>query len=328
MKTVKELHLLVGLPGSGKTTFSETYLDLKGRHRFDTKFKHGDIIDFDAIYKKAGFNEKLQINRSAIEEMKLKTITREYVILDGLFVSQDEYEWVLNLFINGEQYKNITFEKIIVDYWPEDKETCIWNDRGRRDYTSELSIGLLELDRPDVKAIEKKFNIKTKLEIHHIVRKPAYLVMAGENGFRELKDNRYLMSNTWSLGGVGRSWRDDSTYPISGEEPLEFDEFDRLYYFYYSYLTMGVKNIIDMQTIENLFSKFKIRIVDRISNIELEKLLKSSNCRFEKHHIDSLNQMKWILKTSEENTVKCNVFKLDKKIEKISNKEELNTKHI
>lgn len=228
MKIVKELHLLVALPGSGKTTFANTYLDLNGRHRFDSKFKHGDVIDFDAIYKKAGFNEKLQINRDKIEKMKLKTITRPYVILDGLFISQEEYEWVLNLFINGEQYKNVTFEKIVVDYWPEDKETCIWNDRGRRDYTSELSIDLIELDRPDVKAIENKFGIKTKLEIHHIVRKPAYLVMAGENGFRDLKDNRYLVSCSWSLGGVGRSWRDDSTYPISGEEPLEFDEFDAL----------------------------------------------------------------------------------------------------
>ena len=114
MKTVKELHLLVGLPGSGKTTFSETYLDLKGRHRFDTKFKHGDIIDFDAIYKKAGFNEKLQINRSAIEEMKLKTITREYVILDGLFVSQDEYEWVLNLFINGNSIKTLHLKRLLL----------------------------------------------------------------------------------------------------------------------------------------------------------------------------------------------------------------------
>lgn len=228
MKTVKELHLLVGLPGSGKTTFSNKYLDLDGRNRFNSKFKHGDVIDFDTIYKKAGFNEKLQINREKIEKMKLKTITREYVIIDGLFLSQDEYEWVLSLFINGEQYKNVRFEKIIIDYWVPDKESCLWNDRGRRDIPAEFTINIVELDKPDVKAIEGKFGIKTKLEEHYVYRKPAYKVMAGENGFRDLYKDKYLMSNTWCLGGVGRSWMNDSTYPISADEPLEFDAFDEL----------------------------------------------------------------------------------------------------
>ncbi len=225
IKQVKELHLLVGLPGSGKSTFADTYTDKDGRARYNSKIKVGTIIDFDKIYKKAGFDEKLRIRKDVVEKMKLPAIVNPYVIVDGLFLDQDEYEWVLSLFLKSEQYSKIQFEKIVVDYWIPNKDACIWNDRGRRDVSAAFTIGIAEMDKPDVKKIEEKFGIPTKLKTHIVERKPAYLIMAGENGIRDIHDNKYFYSQSWSLGGMGHSWTGES-YPISGSEPCDFDEFD------------------------------------------------------------------------------------------------------
>ena len=225
MKIVKELHLLVGLPGSGKSTLANTYVDRDGTHRYNSKFKHGNVIDFDEIYKKAGFDEHLRIRKDAIEKMRLPTITQPYVILDGLFLDQEEYEWVLGLFLKSEQYSKTQFEKIVVDYWIPNKEICIWNDRGRRDIPAAFTIAISEMEKPDVKKIESIFDIPTKLKTHVVERKPAYLIMAGENGIRDIHNCKYFYSQSWSLGGVGHSWTGES-YPISGSEPCDFDEFD------------------------------------------------------------------------------------------------------
>ena len=180
MKTIKELHVLVGLPGSGKTTFASQYKDII-RDSYGYSYtnrkakKFADIIDYDAIYKKVGFDDKLQINREKIMKMALPRLKYDILILDGLFVTQNEVEWVLSVYLDNPKFTdNFTVEKIIVDYWVADKEACLWNDRGRRNIGAAVSIQLLELDRIDVKQIQERFGIKTKLELHTIVRKPEY----------------------------------------------------------------------------------------------------------------------------------------------------------
>ncbi len=224
MKIVKELHVLVGLPGSGKSTFAEEY---KETDRFSTKKKVGNIIDFDDIYRKAGIGSNLAVNRDKVEKMKLPTITCPYVILDGLFISQNEYEWVIGLFVKGEQYANVQFEKIVIDYWQPNKDACLWNDRGRRDTNSSLSINLIEIEAPDAEKIEKEYGIPTAVKKHYIVRKPPHLVMTGENGIRNLRDGKYFVSDSWCLGGIEYGWN-GGQWSISAEDALNFDLFDEL----------------------------------------------------------------------------------------------------
>lgn len=224
MKTVKELHIFVGLPGSGKSTLAEKYRD---NDRYSTNPKAGNIMDFDEVYKKAGFRENLTINREKIEKMKLPIINKPYVIVDGLFIDQNEYEWVIGLFVKGEQYANVTFENIVIDYWIPNKEACLWNDRGRRNVSSSLSINLIDIEEPNAKKIEKLYGIPTRVKKHTIVRKPAYLIMAGENGVKEIHDGKYLRSDSWCLGGTEYGWN-GGQWALSAEEQLNFDAFDEL----------------------------------------------------------------------------------------------------
>ena len=225
-KIIKELHILVGLPASGKTTFANQYKCNSDYGYRYYKDKYADVIDFDEIYKKAGLKDNGKVNCEKVAKMALRPLYYNILILDGLFVSQEEVEWVLGLYLNSEKF-NYSVEKIVVDYWIPDKEACLWNDKGRRNVDSALTIKSIDLPRIDVKKIEQKFGIKTKLELHSVVRKPEYQVFVEENDVQNIKDSKYLESDTWSLGGESWGW-DGSKHPVSAETPCNFDAFDEL----------------------------------------------------------------------------------------------------
>ena len=232
MRTIKELHVLSGLPGSGKTTFAQqyepTYLDhYAGYRRENPKVKKpAEIIDYDAIYRKAGRSCNIEL----VSKVPINNIKYEYMILDGLFITQADVECVIGAYLNNPKFtEKYTVEKIIIDVWKTNKESCIWNDRARRDvrgYCAELSIRTMNPERIDIKAIEEKFGVKTKLELHDVVRAPAYKVMIAENDMRNVC-GKYLESDGWCLGGKSYSWTGEE-FLISPEHPLNFDEFDNL----------------------------------------------------------------------------------------------------
>ncbi len=225
---IKELHVYVGLPGSGKTTLANKFRPSNNYGYSYNKIKYADIIDFDEIYKKAGFNGKGELNREKIAKMALRPLYYDILILDGLFLTQKDVEWVLGLYLNSDKFThNYKVEKIIVDYWIPDKEACLWNDKGRRNVGAALSIELFEVERIDVKKIAQKFGITAKLELHTVVRKPEYQIYIEQNNVSNVKDLKYLESDTWSLGGESWGW-DGSKHPVSAEEPRNFDEFDEL----------------------------------------------------------------------------------------------------
>jgi hypothetical protein len=235
-QVIKELHVLSGLPGSGKSTFSEqyepTYLDhYSGTRRPNYKAKkHAHIIDYDEIYRKAGISQNLTVNREKIEKLPIPNIQHQYMILDGLFITQDDVEWVIGVYLSNPKFQErYIVEKIVVDVWKVDKEACLWNDRARRDVRktgSELSIMIMQPERINIKAIENKFGVKTKLELHDVVRAPAYQVMIAENDLSKI-DGKYMKSKTWCLGGKSYHWSGSESV-LYAEDPINFDELDEL----------------------------------------------------------------------------------------------------
>jgi hypothetical protein len=226
MKTIKEMHVLVGLPGSGKTTFTKQF---NLNTYTPSKRNEADIIDFDAIFKQCFVIGCPNSTRENIECRPLPVLYHNKVVLDGLFVNQEEVEWVLGLFLNDAKFrKQHSVEKIIVHVWKPDKDACRWNDmarHGSRHIFSQFSIDCLDIGYIDVDDIEEKFGIKTQLKLHDIIRAPAYQVMVAQNNIRN--NGKYLESSTWSLGGTSYGLS-GSEHHFSAEQPVEFEEFDEL----------------------------------------------------------------------------------------------------
>lgn len=221
IRKITKLLILVGLPGSGKSTFVADYTE---KNRYQLKaFK---VVDFDHIRRKIRGREKQGVSliKTAIEcgyagAMFSISQNNSVVILDGLFLTNADYEMLISAYADIHEIQQVEFH-----YWTPDVEACLWNDRGRRYIPSEDTIRGLKVEKPNIEELQKKFSIPMKIIKHTVVRKPEYVVFSQEHGL-ELYQDKYLKSTSWSLGGECWGW-DGEKRPLDAEEPCEFAELD------------------------------------------------------------------------------------------------------
>lgn len=211
-----KIHILCGLPGSGKTTF------VKGKRH---------VIDFDTINKnlreakpELSGAERLLIALKGTVYYKT-TISSEHYY-DGLFTNQSQYE-ILVEYIE----KNFKNRDIIFHFWKENREACLWNDRGRRELSSAATIKNCLLEKPDIKALSK-IHQRTFLVEHEVImksKKDLWLDEVVWEGSEYWSGRTNMDSDSWSLGGTWGSCWDDTLHSCSPDEPLaSFKEFDDL----------------------------------------------------------------------------------------------------
>ena len=224
MKTIQELHILVGLPGSGKSTFAHKLVS--------ENYGLGFIADFDKIKKglkpKYSMSDQMAyVERSAIPY----SFNGKILIADGLFLTQKDVEWVINMYCNSSYFKARYSVKLwVIDYWVPDIDSCLWNDIGRRTVDSESTIKNAIVEKPDIELIKKDCSVSNiVLHTHSVIRKPQSIVDALEHGvdISDIVDDMYIESDSWSLGGEGRTWMGE-TYYIDAEKPCDFEKFDGL----------------------------------------------------------------------------------------------------
>lgn len=225
MNIIKEFHVLVGLPGSGKTTYASKLINEKGSTGF--------VINFEDIKRKLSIEH---LNKKDINMLRSRVIPYSFrgniLIVDGLFLTQKDVEYVINIFNKSTKFgKMFTVQKWIIDYWFPDIDACMWNEKGcsgisQKDEFKQKYI----LEELNMDTIRNNCNIEDiTIRVHHVEKKPKYIVMAVENGLqnKDIKYGKFLCSSTWSLGGEGYSWDGEPRY-ISPEEPCEFVELDEL----------------------------------------------------------------------------------------------------
>ena len=208
-----KLHILMGLPGSGKTTFAAEYQ----KKNPSVKVWHLDT-----------YGSRTGTKYDVIEAVK-KASVGEYwsneMMLDGLFLTNDEVIKTAKLFIRDGLFFGIN---LTIHYWIEDRAACLKNDGGRRDVPSTRTIETAVFEAIDDKQLKDEFeglDISFNVEEHTIQVKPDW--------YRYFKPHTYvctdgkLKSMQWCTGGTAGNCYGNVS-PLSGEEPLEFVELDEL----------------------------------------------------------------------------------------------------
>ena len=167
-KPMFTINILIGLPGSGKSTFGNKMAN--NRHdmliKFDDYIKDGKMTSYDEIWK---------------DTFRYQTFYSPYsVILDGLFLTNSSRKSVIQSLIYYVEQKKINkgyCYRIIYHFWNEDRETCLHNDKGRRSVDSSMTIKNAPYELLDVGYIEKDLNVNIvshQVKNHTIIRATLY----------------------------------------------------------------------------------------------------------------------------------------------------------
>lgn len=257
-KNGQELHILMGLPGSGKTTYANfckyarrnymgeivsdksNLLDIAPLNSDSEYNSRVAIIDLDAVFQKYG--ENLRNKDGQITSTTLGRVIYEWyhkdsiqhysskdiVILDGLILNHHECKLMIDTFLFGRISNDFSkINKVVIDFWTPNIDNCLWNDKGRRTKNSDITIRNSKLTRPNIGVLREEYGSELEIQFvqHDVVRKEGYRIFVDSVKSVPVIGDKFY-SDTWCLGGESWGW-DGSKRSISPEQqPTEFKEFD------------------------------------------------------------------------------------------------------
>ena len=209
-----KLEILMGLPGSGKTTFAQE------------KNKHGVcVVDLDKTKERLCYRKNLTLSSAVREGVSLSGCSYfDCILVDGLLLTQDDVVEVISGLRACYNISSITIHR-----WNEDRETCLKNDGGRREVKSATTILHAQYDDIDVEKLREQLGGYAEA-----ISVKRHTVQLKEDWYRFFKgvigyvDDGKLRSEKWCTGGSYGSCWSNTLSPVSGEEPLEFDALDNL----------------------------------------------------------------------------------------------------
>jgi predicted kinase len=208
------IELLVGLPGSGKSTYAKERANEK-----DTA-----VADIDAARERLFGSAKQDINACVREAMRRVKNNAKTIIVDGLFLTNDDR---IKAITAVASYYGAC--RCIIHLWNEARDICLKNDGGRRETSAAQTIQNAVYEPVDVERIQAGIADcnATLIDVqpHKVELKPGW-----ERLFRPhvwIEDGK-MRSTEWCAGGAyGNCW-DDSKSPVAAEDPLPFKELDDL----------------------------------------------------------------------------------------------------
>jgi hypothetical protein len=207
-----------GLPGSGKTNYAKDTVktnNINYRSR-----KNIIVVTYDDCDWYGGSNKKSAF-KSRLSGYLDSTI--DVLIADTLITTHEGFSNFIKEF-NLKKVKSIE-----IQFWREDREACMWNDKYRRSENSEITIMNAPLEKPDVAKIKEMFpTVKdVTLVTNNVIRKSNWKLFADKYSIPHT--DGIVKSDTWSLGGTSGNCWDSTLHNVSGEAPLtSFVEFDTL----------------------------------------------------------------------------------------------------
>jgi len=212
----RELHISVGLPGSGKTSAFKILHKEMGRL--------ANLIECDQYLHGARGGryknmEELIKDRSSLFD--------RHTFLDGLFLTRKDVEKVLEIACD----RNRLPSHVIIHYWNPNVEACIWNDTHRRDEDSAITIENAKIDSineiMEVKDIEKYKKIKFSKKTYNVQRKPEWKMFSDEHQLYANEEG-VVKGDSWSLGGTWQDCWGNSGSVSPSKAPDSMTELDEL----------------------------------------------------------------------------------------------------
>ena len=240
-REVVEVHIGMGLPGSGKTTYFQNLAPEHGVTTQDGVYK--TRIDMDRMLRDKRFKRavttdgKLDVERLFDYCTNLGCSMRKAVIvLDGLFLQKDSVlDIVRQLCKLGNQthFNQYNYDyHVIIDQWEEDRDQCLANDlfRDRENKASYTICNAPYEPFKDITELEQFIKMEGSgvsavfIEWHKIAVPEDWQLYTKRPGRPE--DARYMYSDSWSLGGTCGSYT-GSIETVSPEDPKENEALDQ-----------------------------------------------------------------------------------------------------
>ena len=218
-----ELHILMGLPGSGKTTFAE---ELKNKLMKKGNSRSVAVLSIDELRSPMRYGKKATLREILSGELcRYVYKDTKNVIIDGpVFTNEDIFQMIK---ATAPSFHKVT---VTVYRWNEDRDTCLKNDGGRREIPSANTILHAPYEEVNVEELNEKIK-DYDAQIVKVVNKTVYLKEGWDRYFRHkiyVSDDKKLRSSRWCTGGSYGSCWSDHLSPVSGDDPLEFEELDNL----------------------------------------------------------------------------------------------------
>lgn len=215
MSKSKQLIILQGLPGSGKTEFAK-------QQNAESSNKDIHVIHMDEVREKCGWGSRYSVSDCINDGLKSYR-GQNTVLLDGLFLTNDD---VYNAICYVDSHL-VCPMRVVVHRWNEDRDTCVKNDGGRREKKSTGMILNATYEELDVDGLNSRLAGR-EIEIVDVIQHEVELKPDWIRYFKScpvVDSDGKLRSAQWSLGGEHGSCYGGRHYS-DGEEPCEFTELD------------------------------------------------------------------------------------------------------